>query len=467
MSRLLVKNISTLVSCGPDDRVCRNVDLLCADGRIESIRPSVTGGGVSGGEADFSGAAAPDRVIDATGMICYPGLINTHHHLYQIFSRNLPQVQNLELFDWLTALYGVWKNLNTETVRLSSLTGIGELMKNGCTTVFDHHYVFPAGAGDLIEAQWEAACTLGCRMHFSRGSMDRSKKDGGLPPDSVVQTVDEIMRDSRRLIEKWNDTSFTSMHRIALAPCSPFSVSADLMRESARLARASGVRLHTHLCETKDEERFTLETTGMRPLAYMETLGWLGSDVWFAHGIHFNTDELKVLADSGTGICHCPISNMKLASGVARVPEMLALGVPVGLGVDGSASNDGSNLLEEMRVCYLLHRLTSSDRAPSGYDILKMATIGSARLLGREKEIGSLEAGKCADFFLLRENRIELVGALRDPLSVLCTVGLKSPVDYTVVNGCVTVENGRLTGIDEEKLCADASQEVDRYLKNL
>ena len=272
MSRLLVKNISTLVSCGPDDRVCRNVDLLCADGRIESIRPSVTGGGVSGGEADFSRAAAPDRVIDATGMICYPGLINTHHHLYQIFSRNLPQVQNLELFDWLTALYGVWKNLNTETVRLSSLTGIGELMKNGCTTVFDHHYVFPAGAGDLIEAQWEAACTLGCRMHFSRGSMDRSKKDGGLPPDSVVQTVDEIMRDSRRLIEKWNDTSFTSMHRIALAPCSPFSVSADLMRESARLARASGVRLHTHLCETKDEERFTLETTGMRPLAYMETL---------------------------------------------------------------------------------------------------------------------------------------------------------------------------------------------------
>ncbi|MCI6174405.1 MAG: amidohydrolase family protein, partial [Clostridiales bacterium] len=192
MSRLLVKNISTLVSCGPDDRVCRNVDLLCADGRIESIRPSVTGGGVSGGEADFSRAAAPDRVIDATGMICYPGLINTHHHLYQIFSRNLPQVQNLELFDWLTALYGVWKNLNTETVRLSSLTGIGELMKNGCTTVFDHHYVFPAGAGDLIEAQWEAACTLGCRMHFSRGSMDRSKKDGGLPPDSVVQTVDEI-----------------------------------------------------------------------------------------------------------------------------------------------------------------------------------------------------------------------------------------------------------------------------------
>lgn len=340
-------------------------------------------------------------------------------------------------------------------------------MKNGCTTVFDHHYVFPQGAGDLIGAQWAAAEQLGVRMHFSRGSMDRSQKDGGLPPDAVVQTVDEILKDSVDLIDRWQDNSFQSMHRIALAPCSPFSVSADLLRESAKLARAYHVRLHTHLCETLDEERFTLETTGLRPLAYMETLGWTGPDVWYAHGIHFNNEELRLLAQTGTGVCHCPISNMKLSSGIARIPEMLSLGVPVGLGVDGSASNDGSNLLEELRVCYLLHRLNSSDRAPSGYDLLKLATVGSARLLGRENEIGSLEAGKCADFFLVDARRLELVGASRDPKSVLATVGLKGPVDYTVVNGKVTVDKGRLVSADEEKLVWEAEREVDRYLSAL
>ena len=452
MSTLLVKNLQALVSCDGQDRVYQGGNLYCVDGLIRSIGPE---------------APAADRVIDGTGMLCYPGLVNTHHHLYQVFSRNLPQVQNLELFDWLTALYQVWKGLNEDTVRLSSLVGMGELMKNGCTTVFDHHYVFPQGAGDLIGAQWAAAEQLGVRMHFSRGSMDRSQKDGGLPPDSVVQTVDEILRDSVDLIGRWQDNSFQSMHRIALAPCSPLSVSADLLRESAKLARAYHVRLHTHLCETLDEERFTLETTGLRPLAYMETLGWVGSDVWYAHGIHFNDEELRLLAQTGTGVCHCPISNMKLSSGIARIPEMLSLGVPVGLGVDGSASNDGSNLLEELRVCYLLHRLNSSDKAPSGYDVLKLATIGSARLLGREQEIGSLETGKCADFFLVDARRLELVGACRDPKSVLATVGLKGPVDYTVVNGKVTVDKGQLVSADEEKLVWEAEREVNRYLSAL
>ncbi|MCI9001621.1 MAG: 8-oxoguanine deaminase [Oscillibacter sp.] len=452
MSSLLVKNIQALVSCDGQDRVYEQINLYCEDGLIRSIGPETP---------------AAERTIDGTGMLCYPGLVNTHHHLYQVFSRNLPQVQNLELFDWLTTLYEVWKNANEDTIRLSSLTGMGELMKNGCTTVFDHHYVFPNGAGDLIGAQWEAAKTLGVRMHFSRGSMDRSKKDGGLPPDSVVQTVDEIMRDSVDLIQRYHDPSFQSMRRIALAPCSPFSVSAQLLKESALLAREYGVRLHTHLCETLDEERFTLETTGLRPLAYMETLGWVGPDVWYAHGIHFNTEELQLLADTGTGVCHCPVSNMKLSSGIARVPEMLSLGVPVGLGVDGSASNDGSNLLEEMRVCFLLHRLNSSDKAPSGYDVLKMATMGSARLLDRQREIGSLEVGKCADFFLVDSRRLELAGACRDPKSVLATVGLKQPVDYTVINGAVTVEKGRLTSIDEETLFQEADREINRYLSSL
>ena len=317
---------------------------------------------------------------------------------------------------------------------------------------------------DLIA---EAADILGVRMHFSRGSMDRSQKDGGLPPDSVVQTVDEILADSQRIAERWHDPAFGSLRRVALAPCSPFSVSETLLRESAKLARALGLRLHTHLCETLDEERYTLETDGLRPLAYMETVDWLGPDVWYAHGIHFNDGELRLLAETGTGICHCPVSNMKLSSGTARVPELLRLGVPVGLGVDGSASNDGSNLLEELRVCYLLHRLVSGDAAPPGYDVLKMATGGGARLLGREAELGSLEVGKCADFFLLRKNRLELAGACRDPKALLATVGLKGPVDYTVVNGRVTVENGRLAGIDEERLVRDAEREVARYLGGL
>ena len=449
MKTLLIQNIASLVSCDDEDRVYENVDLYAENGVIRAIGPNL--------------GKAADETIDASHMLCYPGLINTHHHLYQQFSRNLPQVQNMELFDWLKTLYEIWKNLDENVIRLSSLTGMGELMKHGCTTCFDHHYVFPAGAGDLIGTQFEAASELGIRMHCSRGSMDLSVKDGGLPPDSVVQTVDEIMKDSARLIETYHDASFGSMRQVALAPCSPFSVSAELLRQSAILARQYHVRLHTHLCETKDEETYMLEREGMRPLAFMQTLGWVGPDVWYAHGIHFNDEELKLLADTGTGVCHCPISNMKLASGIARVPEMLELGVPVGLGVDGSASNDGSSLMEELRVAYLLHRLNSSREAPSGYDILKMATRGSARLLGRN-DIGTLAPGKCCDLFLIDSRRLELVGACFDPKSVLATVGVRGAVDYTVVNGKITVKGGHLATIDEEKTALDAQRVCEGYL---
>ena len=452
MKTILLRNISRLVTCNDADAVLQNVDLYAENGVIRAIGRNLP--------------QTADEVIDAGDMLCYPGLVNTHHHLYQQFSRNLPKVQNMELFDWLKTLYEVWKNLDENVIRLSSLTGMGELMKHGCTTCFDHHYVFPAGSGDLIGAQFAAADMLGMRMHASRGSMDLSVKDGGLPPDSVVQTVDEIMADSMRLIETYHDASFGSMHQLALAPCSPFSVSAELLRQSAILARQYHVRLHTHLCETKDEENYMLQREGMRPLAFMQTLGWTGPDVWYAHGIHFNDDELKLLAETGTGVCHCPISNMKLASGVARVPEMLKLGVPVGLGVDGSASNDGSSLMEELRTAYLLHRLTSSAEAPSGYDILKMATRGSARLLGRD-DIGQLAVGKCCDLFLINSRRLELVGACYDPASILATVGVRGPVDYTVVHGRVTVRNGRLTGIDEETIAAQAREACDRYLAAL
>ncbi len=449
MARLLIKNASSIVTCDPSDTVHTNSNLLVENGVITYMGAEVQ-------EAD--------EVIDATGCIVYPGLINTHHHLYQTFSRNLPQVQNMELFDWLRTLYEIWKNLDSKVIYHSSVTGMGELMKNGCTTCFDHHYVFPHGqAGSLLDAQFAAADDLGIRMYASRGSMDLSKKDGGLPPDSVVQTIDEILRDCQTAVEKYHDSSRFSMRMVALAPCSPFSVSEELLRQSAILARNLGVRLHTHLCETKDEERFVRERCGMRPLAYMESLGWIGPDVWYAHGIHFNDDELRRLADTGTGVAHCPISNMKLSSGVCRVPEMLELGVPLGLAVDGSASNDGSNMLEELRVAYLLHRLHSSDKAPSGYDVLKIATVGSAKILGRD-DIGSLEVGKAGDLFMIDTRRLEMVGADLDPKSLLGTVGWKGPVDYTVVNGKVTVRHGKLVNIDEEKAASEAGALVREYL---
>ena len=449
MSSLFVKNASAIVTCDEQDTVLENAGILIRDGAVAYI-------GAESQEAD--------EVLDASGCIVYPGLINTHHHLYQTFSRNLPQVQNMELFDWLRTLYEIWKNLDGDAIYLSSVVGMGELLKTGCTTVFDHHYVFPGGnSGALLDSQFAAARDLGVRMYASRGSMDLSRKDGGLPPDSVVQTVDEILRDCQRAVEKYHDPSFNSMGMVALAPCSPFSVSAELLRQSALLARSLGVRLHTHLCETKDEENYVLEKYGKRPLAYMEDLGWVGPDVWYAHGIHFNDEELKLLADTGTGVAHCPISNMKLSSGVCRIPEMLSLGVPVGLAVDGSASNDGSNLLEELRAAYLLHRLRSSEKAPSGYDLLKIATRGSARVLGRA-DIGSLEPGKAGDLFMIRRDRLELVGADLDVRSMLGTVGFKGPVDYTVVNGRVVVRDGRLTGVDEEKAVREARAAVSAYL---
>lgn len=449
MSALLVKNLQALVSCDDSDHVYNAVDLYCENGFIRAIGPNLS--------------QTAGTVIDGSHLWCYPGLINTHHHLYQVFSRNLPQVQNMELFDWLTTLYEIWKGLDSNVIRLSSLTGMGELMKHGCTTCFDHHYVFPAGAGDLIGTQFAAAEELGIRMFASRGSMDLSKKDGGLPPDTVVQTVDEIMKDSARIIEAYHDPRPGSMRQVALAPCSPFSVSAELLRQSAILARQYGVRLHTHLCETRDEENYMLAHHGVRPLEFMASLGWTGPDVWYAHGIHFNDEELRELARTGTGVAHCPISNMKLSSGIARIPEMLALGVPVGLAVDGSASNDGSSLMEELRVAYLLHRLNASKAAPSGYQVLKMATRGSARLLGRD-DIGSLAVGKCADFFLVDSRRLELVGGEYSPADVLATVGLRGPVDYTVVNGKITVKEGHLTTIDEKTTAEQARACCRAYL---
>lgn len=452
MSSLFIKNASSIVTCDNNDRVHNNSNILIENGVITYI-----------GKEEKNA----DRVIDASGCFVYPGLINTHHHLFQIFTRNLPQVQNMELFEWLTNLYEIWKNLNHDVVYYSSMTAMGELLKTGCTTCFDHHYLFPQKNSEmLLDSQFRAAKDLGIRMYASRGSMDLSKKDGGLPPDSVVQSLDEILKDCERVVKKYHDPSKYSMSMVALAPCAPFNVTGELMKQSAVLARDLKVRLHTHLCETKDEEVFVREKFNMRPLEYMETLGWVGEDVWYAHGIHFNDEELKYLADTKTGVAHCPISNMKLSSGVCKIPEMLKLGVPVGLAVDGSASNDGSSLLEEMRVCYLFHRLNSSDKAPSAYDILKIATNGGAKVLGRD-DIGSLEVGKAADLFMIDMRRLEMVGANFDSKSLFGTIGWKGSVDYTIVNGKVVVEKGKIVTIDEEKIYRLADETENKYLSKV
>ncbi|MBN1044294.1 MULTISPECIES: 8-oxoguanine deaminase [unclassified Clostridium] len=446
---LFIKNIKSLISCDENDSVYEDVNIFVENGVIKYIGKDLY-------EAN--------ETIDATNMLVYPGLINTHHHLYQTFTRNLPQVQKLELFPWLIYLYEIWKGIDSEIIRYSSLVGMGELMKNGCTTCFDHHYVFPKSEEEkLIDTQFSVAKELGIRMHASRGSMSLSKKDGGLPPDSVVQNIDKILYDSERLVEKFHNPNKFSMSQVSLAPCSPFSVTSELMKETANLARRLGVRLHTHLAETIDEERFISEKFGMRPLEYMKSLGWVGEDVWYAHGIHFNDDELKILAKTKTGVAHCPISNMKLSSGIAKIPQMIKLGIPVGLAVDGSASNDGSNLLEEIRVCYLLHRLNSSKDAPTGYEILKLATRGSAKVLGRN-DIGELSVGKAADLFMINSKRLEFVGTQFDPKSILGTVGIKGNVDYTIVSGEVVVKEGKLVNIDEEKITYEANKSVERLI---
>lgn len=444
MSTLLIKNAEAVVSMNRTREILRCADIYCEDGIISKIGHNLD--------------VAADDTLSGSGMYVYPGLINTHHHLYQTFTRNIPSVQNLELFDWLRALYQIWRGLTPEMVYYSTLTGLGELLKYGCTTSVDHHYVFPRQAEKtLIDRQIEAAAQLGIRFHPCRGSMSLGESDGGLPPDDVVQTTDEILKDCQRLIELYHDPGRGSMCQIVLAPCSPFSVSADLLRQTVQLAREYGVRLHTHLAETLDEERYCTETVGMRPLAYMETLEWLGPDVWYAHGIHFNDGEIKLLGETRTGIAHCPTSNEKLSSGRALVEKLLGAGVPVGLAVDGSASNDSSNMLAEIRTAYLLHRLEAGNKAPGPADILGLATNGSAQLIGRT-DLGSIEEGQAADMFLVDGGTLEWVGADFDPMSALATVGLYRPVDYTIVGGKVVVKDGHLVNVDEVSVARKATK---------
>jgi 8-oxoguanine deaminase len=449
---ILFRDIYHLATMNDAGERLTNVNVLVDGPRIVDVGP---------------GIAAPDgsRIIDCSSMLMIPGLVNLHHHFYQTLQRNIPPAQNRKLFDWLTTLYDIWAKLSRDDIRASTRLACAELLLTGCTMTSDQMYVFPSEAGtDLIDVEVHAAAGLGIRFHPTRGSMSRGRSEGGLPPDVVVQTADEILRDSERLIDAYHDSEPFAMTRIALSPCSPFSVDADLMRETAALARDRGVMLHTHLAETEDENAFCLKEYGVRPVGLMESLDWLGDDVWFAHCVHLDESELDLLAGTGTGVSHCPTSNMRLSSGVARVPEMLERGTKVGLGVDGSASNDSSDMLGELRNCLLAHLLTWGPRAITADEIARMATRGGAEVLGRP-EIGTIEPGMAADLALFDMSRIGYAGALSDPLAAIMYAGFDHRASYTVVNGEIVVEEGRLVLASEEEIAADGNEASRRMLE--
>lgn len=443
MSTLLIRHAAVIVAMDEGRRELQDAGLYARDGFIEQIGPT---------------QALPesaDEILDLTDHILFPGLVNTHHHFYQTLTRAVPAAQNANLFNWLKTLYPIWARLTPQAVRISTQTALAELALSGCTTASDHLYIFPNGA--RLDDEILAGREVGLRLHASRGSMSLGESKGGLPPDRVVEEEAFILKDSQRLIESYHDPNPGAYTQIVLAPCSPFSVTPELMRASASLAREYGVQLHTHLAETQDEEVFCLDKFGYRPVAFMELLNWVGPDVWFAHSVYVNQAEIDQYGRTGCGVAHCPTSNMRLASGIAPILEMLAGGVKVGLGVDGSASNDGSNLLAEARQAMLLARLRAGLQGASlsgeearplinARQALELATRGGAAVLGRQ-DIGSLEPGKCADFFAINLNRLEYTGALHDPVAavVFC-----SPVnvDVLVVGGKIVVKEGQLVTVD-------------------
>jgi len=435
MTSLLVRNAHVLVTM--DGEEIADGGLYAEDGWIVAV-----------GQSDDIPANA-DTVVDLSGHIVLPGLVNTHHHLFQTLTRAVPAAQDTGLFAWLTALYPIWARMTPDHVRVSTRLGLAELALSGATTVFDHQYLWPHGAS--IDDQFEGADGLQIRFDVSRGSMSLGESAGGLPPDSVVEDEDRILEATKDAVSRHHDPSPGSMRRVVVAPCSPFTVTDGLMTESATLARELGVRLHTHLAETADEEEFCLARFGRRPVEHMESLGWVGEDVWYAHAVHVADDEVARMGRSGTGVAHCPTSNMRLASGMAPVTRYLASGVPVGIGVDGSASNDSSHLLAEARQALLLNRLAVSPGVGEGDLIsaratLALATIGGAAVLGRP-EVGRLAPGAAADLIAIDLDRIEYAGALHDPVAatVLCA---PVRIDHSWVGGRPLVVDGQVDGVD-------------------
>ena len=439
MSTLLVKNIQTLVTMDTARREIGNAALFVRDNVIEQVGTT---------------AALPqtaDEILDLRGRyVVLPGLVNTHHHFYQTLTRVIPAAQNCDLFSWLKALYPLWAQLTPESIYVSAQLAAAELMRSGCTTASDHLYIYPNGC--TLDDEIEAIQAIGLRFHASRGSMSVGESLGGLPPDAVVESEADILKDSQRLIERYHDNQRHAMLRMTLAPCSPFTVSQNLMRESAALARSyAGVRLHTHLAENKADVDYSLKTFGMTPGDYIESVGWLGKDVWHAHCVQLDDRAIQTFGRTGTGVAHCPCSNMRLASGMAPIRKMLNHQVPVGLGVDGSASNDTSNLFNEARTAFLMARVRELDAAAmTAREALELATLGGAKVLGRD-DIGAIAPGMSADFIAINLDRPEFAGAQSDPIAALifCQV---NTVDYSFINGRKVIDQGQLTTIELETL---------------
>lgn len=431
MPTLLLRNIHTLITMDTARRELPDGALFVRDGVIEAV----------GTLADMPAQTA-DEVIDLSNHVVLPGLVNTHHHMYQSLTRVL--AQDLELFGWLKTLYPIWSRLSGEAVYVSAKLAMAELMLSGCTTSSDHLYIYPNDVE--LEDEIRAAQEIGLRFHAARGSMSVGESKGGLPPDSVVEDEAAILRDTRRLIEAHHDASRYAMLRVVVAPCSPFSVSTDLMRESAALARSYGVRLHTHLAENQNDVDYSMEVFGQRPGDYADSVGWVGEDVWHAHCVKLNHDEIRLFGRTGTGVCHCPSSNMRLASGIAPIRQMRDAHVRVGLGVDGSASNDSGHLLTEARQAMLLQRVDKGPAAMTARESLELATLGGASVLGRD-DIGALAPGMAADIIAYRLDSVGFAGAGHDPLAALvfCQPG---QVDLSIINGRVVVRDGHLQTLD-------------------
>lgn len=429
---LLVRNARLLVTMDAARREIPDGAVFIRGHVIEQVGPS----------AELPTEA--DEIIDASGRLVMPGMVNTHHHMYQSLTRVVPDAQDGELFKWLGALYPVWAGLTGEMIRVSTQTAMAELMLSGCTTSSDHLYIYPNDC--RLDDSIEAAQQIGMRFHATRGAMSVGQSKGGLPPDAVVEQEDAILKDSQRLIETWHDASRHAMLRIAVAPCSPFSVSRDLMKASAELARSHGVAMHTHLAENVNDVAYSLEKFGMTPAQYAEDCGWVGHDVWHAHCVQLDQPGIELFARTHTGVAHCPCSNMRLASGIAPVRRMLDHGVPVGLGVDGSASNDGAHMLGEARQAMLLQRVGFGPDAMTARQALELATLGGAKVLGRD-DIGALAPGMSADLVMFRLDHLAYAGALHDPVAALvfCT---PSNVDCSIIHGRIVVKEGQLATLD-------------------
>lgn len=450
MARVWIKNPAAVFTAADHAPGAADGGIVVEGGRIVELLRS---------------GAAPSKpveeVFDAANHVVLPGLINTHHHFFQTLTRAWAPVADAKLFPWLQGLYPVWARLTPESLELAVTVALAELLLSGCTTAADHHYVFPEGLDEAIDLEVESVRRLGMRATLTRGSMTLGQRDGGLPPQSVVQDGDVILADSERLIDRYHSTAPGADIHIALAPCSPFSVTREIMSQSAELAARRGVRLHTHLAETLDEEEFCRERFGLRTVDYLESVGWLGPQSWLGHGIHFDEQEIARLGAAGTGVAHCPTSNMRLASGIARAIELEDAGVPVGLGVDGSASNDSSNLIQEVRQALYLQRLRYGADVPVTR-ALGWATLGSARALGRDGELGSIELGKQADLALFTLDELRFSGS-HDPIAALVLCGADR-ADRVMVGGEWRVVDGRIPGLDLDGLISAHSKAARRLV---